>query len=457
MQRILSSEVKDQVGQSVLMRGWAQTVRDHAKVAFIDLRDRKGLTQLVFTGNMLEEVRKVTPESVITIEGKVAERPQSLVNINIISGTVEIQVEKLTIESIAKTLPMPLDDRTVSEDIRLKYRYLDIRSKKMAENLRLRHKMNNLIREHFTSHDFAEIETPYISKSTPEGARDYLVPARIAPGMFYALPQSPQQYKQLLMVAGMERYFQIVRCFRDEDARGDRQPEFTQLDVEMSFTSPEEILALTEELVLDLVKKLFPEKTLTTPNVPRISFKEAMEKYGNDRPDMRKDTSNDDELAFAFVVDFPLFEWKESEKRWDATHHPFTSPAPEWEDNFEKHPEKAIALQYDLVLNGSEIGGGSIRIHKPDVQGRIFEFMGHTKEGIQDKFGHLLEAFEYGVPPHGGIALGLDRMYTILLKEQSIRDVIAFAKSGDGRDLMMNAPSEVDESQLKELGLKLIK
>lgn len=456
MERTLSNQVKDLIGTEVLMQGWAQTIRDHAKVAFVDLRDRTGLTQLVFTGELLEQVRAVTPESVITVHGTVSERPQSLVNVNIASGTVEIQVTKLQIETLAKPLPMPLDDRTVGEETRLKYRYLDLRSKKMAENMRLRHALNQYIRDFLTKLDFVEIETPYISKSTPEGARDYLVPSRIAPGKFYALPQSPQQYKQLLMVAGMERYFQIVRCFRDEDARGDRQPEFTQLDMELSFTSQEEILDILEKLFISLVKTFFPEKTLTFGDtIPRLTYQEVMEKYNSDKPDLRKDTSNPDELAFAFIVDFPLFEWKESEKRWDAVHHPFTAPKPEWEDTFEKDPEHALSQQYDFVLNGMEIAGGSIRIHKPELQSRVFEFMGHTKEQVQEKFGHILEAFEYGVPPHGGVAPGLDRFYSILFKEPSIRDVIAFAKAGDGRDLMMNAPSEVDPSQLKELGISI--
>ncbi len=456
MQRTLSNQVNELVGQKVKMQGWAQTIRDHAKVLFIDLRDRKGLTQLVFTGEMLNKARELTPESVITIEGTVSARPQSLINVNIVSGHVEIQVEKLQAESIAKTLPLPLNDREVGEETRLKYRYLDLRSKKMAENIRARHQMNQFIRNYFTEHDFTEIETPYISKSTPEGARDYLVPSRIAPGKFYALPQSPQQYKQLLMVGGVEKYFQIVRCFRDEDARGDRQPEFTQLDVELSFTTEEEILGLIETMILELIKKHFPEKTLTHGNtIPRFSYKEVMEKYGDDHIDLRQDKTNDDELSLAFVVDFPLFEYKKGDKRWGAVHHPFTAPKAEWADKFEEDPENATAMQYDLILNGSEVVGGSIRIHQSEILERVFKFLGHSKDEIQAKFGHLLEAFDYGVPPHGGFAMGLDRLYAILLKEETIRDVIAFAKSGDGKDLMMEAPGDVDPAQLKELGIKL--
>jgi aspartyl-tRNA synthetase len=405
---------------------------------------------------LLEKLNAVTEESVLTVKGKVTLRPQSLINPNIISGTIEVQAEDITVETLASPLPFPLNDRDVSEDIRLKYRYLDLRSKKMAENLRMRHKMNQFIRDFLTEKEFTEVETPYISKSTPEGARDYLVPSRIAPGNFYALPQSPQQYKQLLMVGGMERYFQIARCFRDEDARGDRQPEFTQLDIEVSFGTQEEILALVEELFLGLVEKFFPEKILTFGDtIPRLSHAEVMAEHQSDKPDLRKDKGNNDELAFAFVVDFPLFEWDEKRKRYDAAHHPFTAPKAEFEDAFEKHPKEALSQAYDLVLNGAEIASGSIRINKPELQSRVFEFIGHDKAGIQEKFGHIIEAFTYGAPPHGGIAPGLDRIYTILLKEETIRDVIAFAKSGDGRDLMMNAPSAVSPEQLKELGIKL--
>lgn len=461
MQRILSNQVNDLVGKSVMMQGWAQTIRAHAKVVFIDLRDRKGLTQLVFTGDLLKEAQRVTSESVITVEGKVLDRPQSLANSDIVSGKVELAVEKLTVESIAKTLPMPLNDRSVNEDVRIKYRYLDLRSQLAAENIRSRHKMNQYIRNYFIDNDFTEVETPYISKSTPEGARDYLIPSRIAPGKFYALPQSPQQYKQLLMVAGIEKYFQIVRCFRDEDSRIDRQPEFSQLDVEISFTNQEEILDLVEKLYLGMVKSLFPEKVLTFgDSIPRMTYAESMEKYDTDRPDLRKDKTNNDELAFIFIVDFPMFEWKSGSKRWGAVHHPFTAPKPEWEAKFDKDAEHAIANQYDLALNGVEVAGGSIRIHRPEIQERVFKFLGHTKEEINDKFGHLLEAFSYGVPPHGGFASGVDRLYAVLLKEVSpegakIREIIAFPKAGDGHDLLMNAPSVVDESQLKELGLLL--
>lgn len=455
--RTLSGSVSQKVGSKVKMSGWAQTIRDHSKVRFIDLRDREGITQLVITSPLLEKFKEITPESVITITGQVVERPKSLINAAIISGEVEVQVEAITVDSLADILPIPINDDTVSEELRLKYRYLDLRSKRMSSNIKTRHKINNYIRQLLDKKDFVEVETPYISKSTPEGARDFLIPSRIMPGNFYALPQSPQQYKQLLMVAGIERYYQITRCFRDEDARGDRQPEFTQLDLELSFTTKEEVLELVEELVLSVVKKYFPEKILTNPTIPIFTYKQAIEQYGIDKPDIRHDKTNSNELAFAFVVDFPLFEWKEQENRYDSIHHPFTSPKEEYEKNFDKHPKDALALQYDLVLNGYEIAGGSIRIHKADILEKVFRFLGHSKDKIRADFGHMLDAFSFGVPPHGGIAIGLDRFYAILLSENTIRDVIPFAKSGDGRDFMMNSPAKVDESQLNELGLKIKK
>jgi len=457
MKRNLTGEISERVDQEVFLQGWVQTIRLHSKVMFIDLRDREGVAQVVVTEDQLASLKDLTTESVISVKGKVVKRPTSLVNPNLKTGAVELQASQVTIISLAEPLPMPLNDESVGEDVRLKYRYLDLRSNRLRENFQLRHQAENYIRQFLTDRDFLEIETPIISKSTPEGARDFLLPSRVEPGKFFALPQSPQQYKQLLMVAGVERYFQIARCFRDEDSRLDRQPEFTQLDLEMSFTDQEEVLGLTEELVLGLVKKVFPGKLLTSPSIPHLTYQEAMAKYQTDRPDLRRDKTNPDELSFCFVVDFPMFEWKEKEKRFDATHHPFTAPQPQWQENFEKKPKEALSLQYDLVLNGTEIFGGSMRIHDPQVLERVFAFLGHPKEKIQADFGHLLEAFKYGVPPHGGIAAGLDRLLAILLKQESIREVIAFPKTGDGRDLMMNAPSAVDGEQLKELGLKLTK
>ncbi|MEK9209362.1 MAG: amino acid--tRNA ligase-related protein, partial [Patescibacteria group bacterium] len=320
-----------------------------------------------------------------------------------------------------------------------------------------RHKIENYLREHLTKQGFIEIETPVLTKSTPEGARDYVVPSRLQKGKFYALPQSPQQYKQLLMVSGLERYFQLVRCFRDEDTRGDRQPEFTQLDIEMSFVEQEDILNLIENLFTKLVQDLYLEKNISQIPWPRLSYKEAMEKYGNDKPDLRKNKNDQNELAFCWILDWPLFEWNKNEKRWDPHHHPFTSPRDEDLSLLDKDPAKVRSWQHDLVLNGYEVGGGSIRIHDPKIQEKVFELVGLKKEEIWQKFGHMLGAFRYGVPPHGGIASGLDRVIAILQNEPNIREVIAFPKTGDGRDLMMDSPSEINREQLKELGLEIKK
>lgn len=487
MQRIYTSETPNLIGQKVKLAGWVDVRRDHGKIIFIDLRDRSDIVQLVFLAQNKELwriVEKLRPEWVVEIEGQINERPEKMQNPDLPTGKVEILVEKLEILSEAKTLPFDVntDGYQIHEDKRMKYRYLDLRRERMKNNLILRHKIIQFIRQWLGEKEFIEVETPILTKSTPEGARDYVVPARLNPGAFYALPQSPQQYKQLLMVAGLEKYFQIARCFRDEDTRGDRQPEFTQLDIETSFWSQNDILETIEKLYIDIVKNLCSKKTITQIPFPRITHNEAMEKYQVDRPDLRKDKNNPNELAFCFIVDFPAFEWRPSfaeatedkeedknslgegkrlavrslgEGRWDAVHHPFTRPQTDNIEEMKEDPGKILAYQYDMALNGLEIGGGSLRTHNPDVLEATFEIMGHTKENIQKKFGHLLEAFEYGVPPHGGIAMGLDRFFAILNNEPSIREVIAFPKTGDGRDLMMGAPTEVDEEQLKELHIKI--
>jgi aspartyl-tRNA synthetase len=367
----------------------------------------------------------------------------------------------------ADTLPFSIDGAgyDINEETRLRYRYLDLRRERLRKNLMRSHALRNAMRTFLTDRDFIEVETPLLTKSTPEGARDYVVPSRLHPGMFYALPQSPQQYKQLLMVAGLERYFQIARCFRDEDTRGDRQPEFTQLDIEMSFVTQDDILTLVEEMFVRVVKDVAPEKTITRIPFPRLSYVEAMERYGTDRPDLRENRDDPNELAFAFVVDFPMFEWKETEKRWDAVHHPFTKaripPSSSQSDEeaiayLRSNPAEIRAEQYDIVCNGYELGGGSIREHNPRLLQAVFEVMGHSAEEVREKFGHLLTAFSYGVPPHGGIAIGIDRFAMILTGEPNIREVIAFPKTGDGRDPMMGAPAPLDERQLAELHLKII-
>lgn len=460
------TEIKDKVGKSVELYGWVHARRDHGKIIFIDLRDRSGITQLVFIPAHKEvyaQANSLRPEWVIRVRGTVSERPEKMVNPDIETGNVEIPVDELEILNKSDTPPIALDtDGTeIGEEHRLRYRYLDIRRERVRNNLILRHKVLKHIRDYLTERDFIEVETPILSKSTPEGARDYIVPSRLHHGLFYALPQSPQQYKQLLMVSGIERYFQIARCFRDEDTRGDRQPEFTQLDLEMSFTSKEDILKLIENLYIDIVEAVTPEKTITETPFPRMTYEEVMEKYGTDKPDLRKNKKDPNELAFLFVVDFPMFEWRESEKRWDTAHHPFTQPdvkdADDLRSKFNDDPKQILAYQYDFVCNGYELAGGSIRIHDPELLSAVFELLGHKKEEIDEKFGHILEAFKYGVPPHGGIAPGLDRFIMILANEPNIREVITFPKTGDGRDLMMDAPSKVDKKQLDELGIEIKK
>jgi len=462
MKRIAILETINHIGEKVIVAGWVHARRDHGKIIFIDLRDRSGILQVVFPN--AEIAKDLRSEWVVKIEGIINPRPEKLINLKLATGKIELSAEKLEILNKAETPPFAIDTNgyEIGEDSRLKYRYLDIRRERMKDNLILRHKIIQFIRNFLTDSGFIEVETPILTKSTPEGARDYVVPSRISQGSFYALPQSPQQYKQLLMVAGIEKYFQIARCFRDEDSRGDRQPEFTQLDLEMSFPSQEEIFGLVEKLYTELVKKLMPEKHFTQIPFPRLTYKEALKKYNSDKPDLRKNKNDSNELAFAFIVDFPAFEWKESEKRWDAVHHPFTKaqnpdnlPEKEFIAYLKKNQDKVMAHQYDFVLNGYEIGGGSIREHNPRILEAVFEIMGNKKEEIQEKFGHILEAFEYGVPPHGGIATGIDRFVMIMKNEPSIREVMAFPKTGDGRDLMMNSPSKIDERQLKELKLKI--
>ena len=462
MQRTVTSETPKKVGETVTVAGWVQTRRDHGKIVFFDLRDRGGLLQVVLTPQAeaaYTAALAVRPEWVVQISGMVQERPDKLKNPDLPTGSVELVAQELVVLTRAATLPMPIDTDgyEVGEDVRLKYRYLDLRRARLQRNLKTRHKGIQFIRNFLTERGFVEIETPMLSKSTPEGARDYVIPSRLYAGKFYALPQSPQQYKQLLQVAGFERYFQIVRCFRDEDPRADRQPEFTQLDIEMSFVEQEDVLALVEELYTELVQKLFPEKHIQQSPFPRIPYKEAMEKWGTDKPDLRENKEDPNELAFAFIVDFPAFEWKEQENRWDAVHHPFTRPQASSIEEIKQDIAGARAHQYDLVLNGYEVAGGSLRIYDPKLLADIFEFMGNNPRDVKEKFGHMLEAFEYGVPPHGGIASGLDRLFAVLLGEASIREVMAFPKTGDARDLMMQAPSEITKEQLQELHLRVEK
>jgi aspartyl-tRNA synthetase len=570
------------IGETVVLNGWVDTRRDLGGLIFVDLRDRYGITQIVFEPTFdkiaHEAAGALRNEFVISIEGKVRKRPEGTENPAIATGNVDVMVKKLIILNEAKNPPFPIkNDVDTSEDVRLKYRYLDLRRPSMQKNLLMRHKMYQLVRKYFDDNSFVEVETPVLMKSTPEGARDYLVPSRIHKGKFYALPQSPQQYKQLLMVSGLDRYFQIVKCFRDEDLRADRQPEFTQIDVEMSFVDQENIFKIVEGLMKILFKEIW-NKELFIP-LPRISFDEAMEKYGSDKPDLRFDLEmvtlnhifentsfkvfqdhiknngiitgllapgcgdytrnqldlltdfvkkqgaggliwmrvkeneleapiakflseeekknlvdtlkaktgdllfiltgpklkalsimgslrmemakrlnlikSDAEPKLLWVTDFPLFEWDEQTKRYYAMHHPFTSPRLEDVEFMESAPSKVKARAYDLVLNGSEIAGGSIRIHDAALQSKMFKALGISEEEAEYKFGFLMNAFKYGAPPHGGIAFGFDRLAMIFAGENSIREVIAFPKTASGISLMDDAPSTVSEDQLKELHIKI--
>ncbi|MEK7608920.1 MAG: aspartate--tRNA ligase [Patescibacteria group bacterium] len=471
MERILIAKTPELAGEKVKVCGWVWNRRDHGKLIFIDLRDASGVLQCVFTPDNAE-LRKLgdslRPSWVVEIAGQIVERPKGMVNPEIPTGEIELKVSELKILNESQTPPFALDTdgMEIGEELRMKYRYLDLRRDRLKKNIRIRHQIIQFIRNWLADKDFTEIETPILTKSTPEGARDYVVPARRERGKFYALPQSPQQYKQLLMVAGFERYFQIARCFRDEDTRGDRQPEFTQLDLEMSFVDREDVMELNEKLLIDLVKKTAPRKKIQETPFPRLTYREAMDKYGTDRPDLRKDKNDPDLLAFCWIIDFPFFEKtkgissSDSESStWTFTHNPFSRPRDEhmdWLMNKEKIGE-ILTTQYDAVLNGFEIGGGSIRNHQPEPLKKVFEIMGFTEDRIVNNFGHMLTALSYGAPPHGGIAWGLDRLVAVLTGEPNIREVFSFPKTGDGHDLMMDAPSEIGQEQLKELGLEIKK
>jgi aspartyl-tRNA synthetase len=450
MERTLTKDTVNKVGEKIKLSGWVNSVRDHGKITFIDLRDRSGIVQCI--GSKLP---KVTPESVVELIGKVTERPKDLINPDLLTGTVEVQIESFKVLNLAKDLPIPLegDGYDIKEDLRLKYRYLDLRRPRLTNNLHLRHRLIQKVREEFTKRGFVEIETPHLTKATPEGARDFIVPSRLQPGEFYALPQSPQQYKQLLMVAGFEKYFQIARCYRDEDLRADRQFEFTQLDMEISFPTQEEILQISEEILIEITEKIAGMKVFKKP-FPRFTYKEVMKKFGDDKFDLRK-TKDAHVLAFAWVVDFPLFE-KTKDRQIAPSHHPFTAPKEEDIPLLDKDPMKVRSWQHDLVCNGFEVAGGSIRITNPEIQRKIFKILGHKKKEIEEKFGHLLQAFEYGVPPHGGIAWGLDRLVALWCKEKTIREVIAFPQTGRGKTSVMDAPNKVDKKLLEELGIKIV-
>lgn len=461
MLRSLAVEIIGKIGQKVTLYGWVNTYRAHGKITFIDLRDRSGIIQTVYSGKKIS----LNSEDVVKIMGLVKKRPEKMVNLKIATGGIEVEIKQIEILSKAKELPFPIntDGYDIEEEIRMKYRYLDIRRFRMTRNLRLKSQAISIIKIFLTARDFIEVETPILTKTTPEGARDFLVPSRLQKGKFYALPQSPQQYKQLLMVAGLERYFQIARCFRDEDPRADRAyGEFTQLDMEMSFIEQEDILQLTEELFTLLVSKLFPNKHITCSPWPRISYKEIKEKYKTDKPDLRKNKKDPNELAFAWIIDFPLFTKQTKEDffhgsgkaNFAPSHHMFTAPHPDDVPLLTTDPMRVRGLQHDLVLNGFEVGGGSIRIHQSQIQEKVFDLIGFTTEQ-KKQFTHMLTAFTYGVPPHGGIAPGIDRFLYVALAEPSIREVMAFPTSASGQTSVMNAPSFATDEQLDELGIKV--
>ena len=442
-------------GKEAVLCGWVHSRRDHGKIIFIDLRDRYGITQIVFlpfNKDAYKIVKTLSNEDVIRVKGVVNRRPQGTENPHISTGLIEIEAKEVVVLSKSKSLPFEItSSKQISEDVRLAYRFLDLRNPKMMKNFIIRSKINKIIHRFFEEKGFIEVETPFLTKSTPEGARDFLVPSRLNPGKFYALPQSPQLFKQILMIAGVDRYYQIVRCFRDEDLRKDRQPEFTQLDFEMSFVEEKDIFTLME----DFLKILFKEiKGIDIPlPFPVMSFQEVMAKYSTDKPDLRKDK---EEFSFLWVVDFPMFEWDEEEKRLQAQHHPFTSPKEEDLVFLEKEPLKVRARSYDLVINGKEIGSGSIRINDIQLQRKIFDLLNIPPEVYEERFGFLLKALEYGAPPHGGFALGLDRLCALLVGENNLREVIAFPKTQKGICLLTGAPSIVEERQLKELDIKVV-
>ena len=463
--RTLALEAPQHIGQTITLQGWVNNKRDHGKLTFVDLRDRSAIIQCVGFQMMSE----LTNESVVEITGEVKARPEKLVNPNMATGTVEISVTGYKVLNIAHELPIQVKDdgRNEDEQIRLRYRYLDLRRERMQNILHLRSDYLAALREALAKYQFVEVETPMLTKSTKEGARDFIVPSRFQPGKFYALPQSPQQYKQLLMTAGVERYFQFARCIRDEDLRADRGFEFTQLDLEMSFVDREDAMKVMEDIIIQSIEKVGGK--IKEKPFPVFTYQEAMDQFGADKFDLRtEDDKANGVLAFAWVIDFPFFkkvdtkdvaEVRDGKSGWTFTHNPFSAPLPEYlEDHLAKRNiENILTSQYDLVCNGYEAGGGSIRAHQPEVLRTTFEIMGYTDEQIEESVGHMLEAFKLGTPPHGGIAFGLDRHVMILAGEDSIKETIAFPMTSTGRTAVMDAPAEVSDEQLQELHLQVAK
>lgn len=461
MQRIFIAETSAKAGERVRVAGWVSVRRDHGKLVFIDLRDSSGVLQVVFRpgeGTLYDEAQKLRPEWVIAVEGTLKERPKGMENPDLSTGTVELPVEKLEVLNESKTPPFPLDTPglDIEEELRLKYRYLDLRRERLQKNVRLRSRFIQAARDYLFRNGFVEIETPLLTKSTPEGARDFLVPSRLHPGAFYALPQSPQQYKQLLMVAGFERYFQIARCLRDEDLRADRGFEHTQIDMEMSFVEQADVMAMAEGMITYACETV--GRTIKEKPFPVFSYREALEKFGGDKFDLRRDGEKEQGmLAFAWVKDFPAFEKDPASGQWTYSHNPFTAPHPDDREKLLRGGdiESVRSLQYDLVCNGFEVAGGGMRIHERVLLEKVFEVLGHSRDDIERQFGHMLEALEFGTPPHGGIAPGVERLIMVLTGESFLREVQAFPMTAGGKTAVMVAPSEADPKQLGELHLKI--
>jgi aspartyl-tRNA synthetase len=455
--RTHSADIVKNEGKEIELFGWVHARRDHGKLVFIDLRDRSGFAQVVF-GPKVPAAADLRLEYVVRVKGEVKKRPPAMVNDKIPTGHYEVSASELEIISASDALPLPVDGDgyDIDEEIRMKYRYLDLRRERMKNNLILRNKVTRLVREYMDENGFLEIETPMLTKTSPEGARDFLVPSRLHPGKFYALPQAPQQYKQLLMIAGVERYFQIARAMRDEDLRGDRQFEHTQIDLEMSFVTEKDVCDMVEGLMIHVAEAC--GKKIWEKPFPVFTHEEAVKKFGADKFDLREE-KDPSVMAFAWVVDFPLFKLDEETKKYTFAHNPFSAPKPEHVQKLMKGEDlkNLRAQQYDLVCNGYELASGGVRISDPKVQQKIFEIMGLTAEETEKRFGHILNAYHYGAPPHAGMAPGLDRLLMLLANEPNIREVIAFPIAASGQTSVMDAPSEVDKKQLDELGLEIKK
>ncbi|MCA9358671.1 aspartate--tRNA ligase [Candidatus Kaiserbacteria bacterium] len=461
MKRTMIGELSSHKGEEVVINGWIHVARDQGKMAFFDIRDRSGLVQGVVFGKpeVLEVAKTLKPEFVVAITGAINARPEKMIKTDVVNGDIELEITNIEVLNSAETPPFDLteDSSDKDEEVRLKHRSLDLRTERMQRNIRLRSEFVKRCRDFLMKQDFCEIETPLLTESTPEGSRDFVVPSRHHPGKFYALPQSPQQYKQLLMNAGFERYMQIARAIRDEDLRADRGYEHTQIDLEMSFVEREDVMKIIEDMITETVEEM--GYTIKQKPFPRVTYAESMEKYGADKFDMRTEEDKENGvLAYAWVIDFPFFE-KTDAGKWTFTHNPFSMPKAEFIEDLMKgkNIENILTTQYDLVCNGFEAGGGSIRAHKPEIIEAVYKVMGNTDEEIQDKVGHMLEAFKYGTPPHGGIALGVERNVMNLTGEASLREVQAFPMTRKGQTAVMNAPKPLEVEQLIELGLSVRK